>query len=139
MDIIVTNNPLVKSAYEARYQVIFEDTDILGILTKTRDLVHKGHTLLTHPLSGSVKPNETPYKTVLLSAFGKGGVDNKKPADMMPASVFPQTDALSVDIIGQCIETALKFPPKRVAGEHKADLQTIDLSLIEAALRGNDG
>ena len=36
------------------------------MLLKIRDLVHTGYKVLTHPLSGSVKPNETPYKSVII-------------------------------------------------------------------------
>ena len=28
--------------------------------------MHTGYKVLTHPLSGSVKPNETPYKSVII-------------------------------------------------------------------------
>ena len=68
MDILVTNNPLVEAQYSSRFKVVFLNTGLAGVLTHVRDCVHKGHKLLTHPLSGSVKPNETPYKSVLLSA-----------------------------------------------------------------------
>ncbi len=36
-------------------------------MSYVRDKVHEGHELATHPLSGSVKPNETPYKTIMIS------------------------------------------------------------------------
>lgn len=39
----------------------------MDVLAITRDFIHKGHELLTHPLSGSIKPNETPYKSILIS------------------------------------------------------------------------
>jgi len=32
-----------------------------------RNKVHLGHRLLSHPLAGSIKPNETPYKSILIS------------------------------------------------------------------------
>ena len=37
------------------------------MLVRVRGLVHLGHHLLTHPLAGSVKPNETPYRSVIVS------------------------------------------------------------------------
>ena len=60
--VIVTNNPLVLKEMEHRYSIIYKETTFDGILEQIRDLIHKGYRLLTHPLSGSVKPGETPYK-----------------------------------------------------------------------------
>jgi len=119
MSILVTNNPLVKSEYSGAYQVEYIDTDIHGVLIAVRDFIHKGHYLLTHPLSGSVKPNETLYKSVLLSEK----TDN--------------TDFKSVGIIEGCIITAKKFPPKRIPRKYKKDMQLVDLSLIRSALENN--
>ena len=65
--VIVTNNPLVLKEMEHRYSIIYKETTFDGILEQIRDLIHKGYRLLTHPLSGSVKPGETPYKSVLMS------------------------------------------------------------------------
>ena len=61
--IIITNNPKVKEEVQGR-EVLFKDTTYIGILEASRDLIHEGYELLSHPLYGSVKPNETPYRTV---------------------------------------------------------------------------
>ena len=37
------------------------------VLQQARDLIHQHHRLVTHPLSGSIKPNETPYKSVVIT------------------------------------------------------------------------
>lgn len=70
MMILITNNKDVMEQWKnsrdvAIVQVI--STDMLDVLYKTRDLLHKGHWLLTHPFTGSLKPNENPYKSVLIS------------------------------------------------------------------------
>ena len=65
---IITNNPLVVKFYEGDFDVQYFDISIKEIMQKVRDLCGEGHELLTHPLSGSVKPGETPYKSVLVSA-----------------------------------------------------------------------
>ncbi len=44
-----------------------ESFSYLDVLKYVRDRIHEGHKLLTHPLSGSVKPNETVYKTIMIS------------------------------------------------------------------------
>lgn len=67
MSIYITNNPLVvEKAFDYEISHV-EAKGVAEVLTAVRDLVHKGHKLQSHPLSGSVKPSETPYKTVVLS------------------------------------------------------------------------
>jgi len=116
MDILVTNNPLVEAQYKDRFKVDYINTDLQGILIKTRDLIHNGHRLLTHPLMGSVKPNESPYKSILITATQE------------------KADVQSVTIIEESIQTALKFAPKQIPEKYLKDLQTVDLSLIRTAL-----
>jgi len=115
MEIIVTNNPLVKAQYQDIYRVDFIDTDLLGVLINVRDMIHKGHRLLTHPLTGSVKPNETPYKSVIIS------------------NTAVTTDLQSVTIIEECILAAKKFTQKKIPEQYLNDMQIVDLSLIRSA------
>jgi hypothetical protein len=69
--IIVTNNALVKEKFTNR-TIDYLDGSLYDVLLKVRDYIHQGHTLLTHPLSGSVKPNETLYKSILISKKANG-------------------------------------------------------------------
>jgi len=117
MDILITNNPMVEAQFKDMFKVEYIETDLIGILTHVRDMVHKGHILLTHPLTGSVKPNESPYKSVMIT--GKSG----------------STDTQSVIMIGECILTAQKFIPKQIAEKYLNDLQMVDLSLIRTAVQ----
>ena len=117
MDILVTNNPLVEAQFRSTFRVDFIDCNLIGILTNVRDLVHQGHRLLTHPLTGSVKPNETLYKTVLIT----GTIDS--------------VDTQSVIIIEECILAAEKFTPKHIPEKYLNDLQMVDLSLIRSAVQ----
>ena len=50
----------------------FVEGSYRDVLIAVRDKIHKGHRLLSHPLSGSVKPNETPYKSVIISRNSAG-------------------------------------------------------------------
>lgn len=70
MKTIVTNNKYVVDRLKDDFEIIFVDdeTTYMGVLKKIRDLVHLNYKILTHPLSGSVKPNETPYKSVMLES-----------------------------------------------------------------------
>ncbi|MPN64641.1 hypothetical protein SDC9_212417 [bioreactor metagenome] len=62
---IVTNNRAVEETFPGvteRY-----DVNVEGIFKLSRDAIHFGAKLINHPLSGSVKPNESPYKSLILS------------------------------------------------------------------------
>jgi len=111
MDYYISNNPLVRE--KIRENLVFADT-FGDVLTAARDMVHKGHKLITHPLSGSIKPGETPYKTIIMSG---------------------KTDILDTDslrIIEECILTARKFINKNRQLNEKQinDFQLIDYTLI---------
>lgn len=73
--LIITNNRMVVDKAGDRYSIEFVDGTLMDVLKLVRDYVHKGHRILTHPLSGSVKPNETPYKTVLISRANGQTID----------------------------------------------------------------
>lgn len=64
---IITNNPLVKEKLGQDYNVEYYEISYEDVLKKVRDEIYTGYRLLTHPLSGSVKPNETPYKSIMVS------------------------------------------------------------------------
>ena len=115
---VVSNNPLVRARWADRVEIRFVDGTYRDVLLTVRDLCHAGRLLLSHPLSGSVKPNETPYKSVLLS--GTAG----------------KTDADSISLIGDAILCCEKFGPLRRAWREKEleDFQLVDLCLIESAL-----
>ena len=117
-DIIITNNKYVDEKYGDRFQVEFlEDFNYLDILYYVRDKVHEGYRLSTHPLSGSVKPNETPYKTIMIGKKEKS------------------LDLDSLRIIEDSIATAKKFINNRPTPNWPEsildDFRVIDLSLIE--------
>ena len=65
--IMITNNVLSKEGFEKTSDVVFVEGSLMDVMKTARDYVHKGHRLLTHPLMGSIKPNETPYKTIAIS------------------------------------------------------------------------
>jgi len=57
---IITNNPLVEKELGQANEVEYYDVSYEEILKIVRDQVYANCRLLSHPLSGSVKPNETP-------------------------------------------------------------------------------
>lgn len=88
--IIVTNNSKVKEETSDDLNVLYRDVDYIETLKICRDLIHEGFKLLSHPLYGSVKPNETPYRTIILK---KGNI----------------LDVDSLGLIENSINTAIKF------------------------------
>lgn len=65
--IVITNNHRVVEAYSDKYNVMFIEGGYVEILLKVRDYIHQGYILLSHPLSGSLKPGETPFKSIMIS------------------------------------------------------------------------
>ncbi|WP_346939481.1 GrdX family protein [uncultured Clostridium sp.] len=118
---IVTNNPMSKEKFEGKYKVEFIDVPQLDILKKVRNYIHKGNRILTHPLMGSVKPNETPYRTICVSAEVVNGVDLQ-----------------SLEIIENSIVTTEKFlrdfNTPQWSEKILADFQLIDSDLIDHAI-----
>lgn len=120
--LILTNNPLVREKLDGKKQVLYMDISYEDILKEARDRVYEGHRLLSHPLSGSVKPNETPYKSIM-TAVGREAVD-----------------AESVRIIEAAIQSCGKFQFRsdKYKPEVYADFQLIDWTLLESALASAD-
>ena len=67
---IITNNPAVVNAYPKLAK--FYEIGVLEIFITVRDMVHKGAKVISHPLSGSIKPWESPYKSILVSQSPSG-------------------------------------------------------------------
>ena len=119
--LILTNNPLVQDRMDGRglYTIRFEpERGFREILVEARDLVYAGHILYTHPLAGSVKPNETPYKSLIVSMEPHG------------------FDAQHAELMIIAIAVFDKFKPiSRELGEGVLrDFQLIDYTLLCGAI-----
>lgn len=115
--IVVSNNPLVKEKFQNTYTVEYFDVSYVDLLDKVKRYCEEGHKILSHPLSGSVKPKETPYKSVLIT----------KSKD--------EIDINSLNIIMNSLDSCIKFD-KISSKNPKADkdFQLIDFTLISSAL-----
>ena len=119
--LILTNNPLVPACMEGRglYTVRFQpERSVREILVEARDLVYAGHVLYTHPLAGSVKPNETPYKSLIVSREAHG------------------FDAQHGEMIASAIAVFDKFKPlgRTFPPSVLEDFQLIDYTLLAGAI-----
>lgn len=116
---IITNNEWVYDKYKDKYNTLFIEGSYRDVLVKTRDKVHEGYELFTHPLASSIKPNETPYKSVIIS-------DNKGSLNLD-----------SVYIIENSIMSFDNFnlnKIKKITEKMKEDFKLIDLTVLESAL-----
>ena len=116
--LIITNNPLVVRCMPRDFAVEYENITYRVILVKVRDKVYGGHRLYTHPLAGSVKPNETPYKSVVISKLPK------------------KMELDEAAIISSSIETFDKFKPivRQLPERVLKDFQLIDYTLLCGAV-----
>ena len=115
--VLITNNDRVYEKYKNTLAVILLDT-YEEVLIKTRDMVYDRHVLLTHPQASSLKPNQTPYRSVVV--YPKGKDDNMK----------------DILLIEKCIEVFREWQeiaPSPAAYQEKVadDFKTIDLSVID--------
>lgn len=123
---IITNNCLVKDRYSSgsnNLKVEFlECGSSLDVLIRVRDSIHGGSHLETHPMSGSVKPNQNPYKTVVVS-------DHR--TDDAELQEF-------ITVMENCIMTFRNFlhdrPLPDWSDKLREDFRIVDLSLIESAV-----
>ena len=116
MYLIVTNNPMAAKEFAGQGEVrLYPEDTYREILVRARDLVYIGHRLCNHPLYGSLRPHETPYRTVVLSDR-------------------PQTpDEEECLIMSEGITSFDTFPPPDRAKMPRSmleDYQMIDCSLV---------
>lgn len=127
--IIVTNNKKVNDYYEGKknfeldYIPYEEGIGYVVVLEHARELIHKGgYKLETHPLSGSVKPNETPFKTIVLS--------ETKSKDMDMDGLLIMEDAIATFTkFGKKQDEIYNWPERILE-----DFSEIDFSLIRGAI-----
>lgn len=120
--IIITNNSKVYEKYKEKYEIVFlEDGSYVDVLKRMRDELHLGYKLLTHPMAGSLKPNQTPYKTV---------VAEKK---------YGKADYESIMLIENSLQAAEKFLKFKQTPKWNEkilnDFKTVDLSFIENVVK----
>ncbi len=117
----ITNNPLV---FETGIRNIrFQDVSVLELFYSAMHEIEAGARLLSHPLYGSIRPDITPYKSVLLESE-TGEVDPES-IDLIMKAIRYAEDLYSVR----------ETPLYRLWGETaKKDFQEIDYSIVERAL-----
>lgn len=97
----------------------YYNSDVCSVFTAVRDAVHLGARIISHPLSGSVKPNESPYKSVAMS------------------TTMGELDLKSLRVIEDAMATLKKLPVmnKSFANAVLEDFQVIDFELISNVMK----
>lgn len=117
---ILTNNVLICDKFNDTLKVSYVDGSYIDVLYQVRDRIHTGSVLISHPLMGSVKPNETPYRSIIL--------EDKKGA----------LDFQSLSIIESAIESCKKLlndrPTPDWSNKVLEDFKFLDMKLLESAL-----
>jgi len=117
---VITNNKLVLEKYNTLNTQLIEK-DLLEIMRFVRDKIHLGHKLLSHPLAGSVKPNETPFKSILISQ------KKDESLDYQSLKIIEDSIQMSESLIKS--KNMRKWPSRIIE-----DFALIDLDLITSAI-----
>jgi hypothetical protein len=116
--LILSNNKLVKEHFS---QAKYYDEALLDLYIRVRDLIHKRHSLINHPLSGSIKPNQNPYRSFLLTSKALSKIDFK-----------------SLKALENSQQTVKKFLKDRSCPDWDEsvlkDFRLLDLELLKSAL-----
>lgn len=125
---IITNNPSI-AELNTKIQCTSRN-HIEDVLMLTRDKVHLGGKIISHPLAGSVKPHETPYRSIIV-------LNNHDELDIESLNLIEQTieryqalckaNPTHLTLTDKGIDT--RFPEKQ-----QTDFRFIDLQLIKSCL-----
>lgn len=123
MYLLVTNNRLCFEKYRDRVRVDYlEDGSYLDVLVRARDYVQKGSRIETHPMAGSIKPNQTPFRSVLLSDRKMDGDEVIENELMIEDAVLMTKKFLSDRSVRKWDESIVN------------DFRQVDLELISGAI-----
>lgn len=122
--LLITNNPLASERYSGCLPLEYDPSwRYLDVLLAVRGRVQLGWRLLTHPLAGSVKPFQTPYRSVLLGREALSGE--------------PAEDVLMIENSIAAYHRQMQGKRLPEPGERTArDFAVVDASLIAGAMRG---
>ncbi len=118
--IIITNNDMVYNKYKDQYNIELYDCSIKDVMLKVRDRIHEGFKMLTHPLSSSIKPNESLYKSIMIS-------DEKSILDYDSLLII-ENGIMTCDKFNK-IKYNIVYTDKIIE-----DFKLIDLTVLESAL-----
>lgn len=125
--VLVTNNPKALEVYKDDPYVdvdFLEDGDYLSVLVKVRDRVYAGWHLLSHPQASNLKPNQCPFKTILISEKIAAN-DPMRDVELIETALFGYEK-----LTRGMVPPQWKEKPTR-------DFMTVDLSVVQSALESS--
>lgn len=116
--LIISNNSLVKDLDEMEISLL--PGNVPAVISRAFSLAAVGHRLLSHPLMGSIKPNQNPFKSILMSR------------QMLPV------DQPSLTVLNTCLEKTEAMlenrPLLHIQDEVANDYQLLDFELLLTAI-----
>lgn len=110
---IISNNSLVKEKFDC---VEFVEGSYIDVLTTTRDLIHKGCSLISHPLPASIRMVFSSIRSIVIEDENN-------------------FDENSVLIIEEAIDKYnLTMKNRNIDFKNVKDYEFVDLMLVESAL-----
>ncbi len=117
--LIITNNPIIKNISNA--EMNFVDGNQYQVLYQVFNKIAGGHKLLSHPLAGSIQPENNPYRSVVLSPF-------ISEADLSTLSMLEYC-------LGKLEAGVTKNMDFSINGQLDRDFQMIDKELLDNILQ----
>jgi len=118
---ITNNNDLAKCVSNVQ----FVDGPALSVLIMGRDLIHKGWKLAANPFYGNLKPNQQPYRTLVLSSDRENEL-----VKVEERSLFLIESAITA-----YSECKVIRKPGDMAEEIDMDYKYVDFALMEETLK----
>ena len=118
----LTNNPMLLLERGVD-RVEFHPVSVPELFALVQMELKQGYRLLSHPLTGSIRPDITPYKSILIS-------DRPTGPDPEGEKVLAQAIRYTEDLFGM----SEKPPSARWDSQTREDFQYVDRSLIRTAL-----
>ena len=117
---IFSNNVDIEDLVPSAFSFHLLDGSAKDVLTAARDRIHLGAKLLAHPMAGRLRPNETPYMTVVL--------EERKNSPL---------DLPSLEIIEYCLAEEAKYAPMRKKYDETLlpELRFISCELLKSVLQ----
>lgn len=117
--LVVTNNPLVRRQIDI--ETCWIEGDCQEVIRQVYNRVAMGHLLVSHPLAGSIKPNQNPYKSILIT------------------KITGEVDMEGLKLTENCLRKAEELMENKIRIDLQAayeyDLQLVDQGLIRSALQ----
>ena len=116
---IISNNVDIEDLVPSAFSLfLLPGGSAEDVLTAARDRIHLGAKLLAHPMAGRLRPNETPYRTVILE-------ETEGPLDLS-----------SFEIIEYCLAEEKKYANSRKKYDEPLlpDLRFINCEILKSIL-----